>query len=90
MSSADVSAPEESAAFDPVLLMRFAHELRRLAGEVERGLKKNVPIASLSAVTAMKPLLGHMQDSLIAGVMDTSEPPASEDNPMSVTYVGYL
>ena len=90
MSSDEVSLPDEGATFDPVLLMRFAHELRRLAVEVERGLKKNIPIASLSAVTAMKPILGHMQDSLIAGVLDTSESSAQHDAPVPVAYVGYL
>lgn len=71
-------------------VLAFARELRRLAAQVERDLRRNEPVAALSGLAAIKPLTGVLTDSTLSGVMshesvEDNEPTHSPDNPL-----GYL
>ena len=77
----------------PTTMLTFARELRRLAGQVERGLLRKDHVVALSALTAMKPLTGALTSATLSEAMASGEgesdestsEPTSLNNPL-----GYL
>ena len=70
-------------------ILAFARELRLLAAQVERDLRRHEPVSALSALTAIKPLTGALTDAAFAEAMGGTTP-TTEPTPGSVNHNGYL
>lgn len=74
-------------------VLAFARELRRLATQVERDLRRNEPVSALSALTAIKPLTGALSDAALSEVMGADAENSTEDEREAtdtINHNGYL
>ena len=91
--TAETAQSEQSAQLPERTVLAFARELRRLAAQVERDLRRNSPVSALSALTAIKPLTGALSDAALSEVMSSSDNSGSDtaaDQPQLVNHNGYL
>lgn len=89
------NASQQPTPLPEATVLAFARELRRLATQVERDLRRNEPVAALSALTAIKPLTGALSDAALSGVMSDgcdgdSIAERSEVSREQVNHNGYL
>jgi hypothetical protein len=89
----ETAPSEQSAQLPERTVLAFARELRRLAAQVERDLRRHEPVSALSALTAIKPLTGALSDAALSEVMST-QVETSEDDVREVmntiNHIGYL
>ena len=89
----ETAPSEQSTQLPERTVLAFARELRRLATQVERDLRRNEPVSALSALTAIKPLTGALSDAALSEVM-SAEVEAGVDDSHEVTntinHNGYL
>jgi hypothetical protein len=95
MNDATDDASQQPAPLPEATLLAFARELRRLATQVERDLRRNEPVAALSALTAIKPLTGALSDAALSEAMSNGcQGDSLEECPEvpreSVNHNGYL
>jgi hypothetical protein len=85
---------DQSTTLPESTVLAFARELRRLAAQVERDLRRHEPVSALSALTAIKPLTGALSDAALSEAMNSgnensgAEVPAVDVN--SINHNGYL
>ena len=85
---------DQSTTLPESTVLAFARELRRLAAQVERDLRRHEPVSALSALTAIKPLTGALSDAALSEAMNSgnessdTEVPAVDVN--SINHNGYL
>lgn len=70
------------------VLLELADELRRLAGELTRGLRQHRVLPCLSSLTAMFPAQRMLTDALTARVVGAGRAAAPDNS--CATDVGYL
>ena len=84
---------EQSAQLPERTVLAFARELRRLAAQVERDLRRNAPVSALSALTAIKPLTGALSDAALSEVMSAEQETSVEGSYQptdTINHNGYL
>jgi hypothetical protein len=89
----EASSSEQSSQLPEHTVLAFARELRRLAAQVERDLRRNAPVSALSALTAIKPLTGALSDAALSEVMCAETETTAIDSSDAVTTInhnGYL
>ena len=69
----------ETTPLDDVTLVEFAAELRRLANEVVRDVRRGTPLPGLSHLVAMRPLQDMLARTLSNRVLGESPEPATTD-----------
>ena len=65
----ETAPSEQSSQLPEHTVLAFARELRRLATQVERDLRRNAPVSALSALAAIRPLTGALSDAALSEVM---------------------
>jgi hypothetical protein len=85
---------EQSTTLPESTVLAFARELRRLAAQVERDLRRNEPVSALSALTAIKPLTGALSDAALSEAInngnENSDTGVSAAEFNSINHNGYL
>ena len=84
-----IDTPTPNPALPQGTLLAFARELRLLAAQVERDLRRHSPVSALSVLTAMKPLTGALADAAFAEALGGEASESNEDTP-TVNHNGYL
>lgn len=91
MSDTDTTS---NSSLPAAVALAFARELRRLAAQVERDLRRHEPVAALSALAAIKPLTGALTDAALSEAMGADSDPASRDPKNTpdekISHNGYL
>ena len=72
--------------------LAFARELRRLAAQVERDLRRHEPVSVLSALAAIKPLTGALTDAALSEAMGVESDSADTATATTekISHNGYL
>lgn len=88
----ETAPSEQSAQLPEHTVLAFARELRRLAAQVERDLRRHEPVSALSALTAIRPLTGVLSDAAFAEATAAEEASTSFDQNTSsaCNHIGYL
>jgi hypothetical protein len=85
---------DQSTTLPESTVLAFARELRRLAAQVERDLRRHEPVSALSALTAIKPLTGALSDAALSEAMNSgnenSGAEVSAVDVNSINHNGYL
>ena len=90
--TAETAPSEQSSQLPERTVLAFARELRRLAAQVERDLRRHEPVSALSALTAIRPVTGVLSDAAFAEATAAEEPPASlkQNTSSECNHIGYL
>jgi len=85
---------DQSTTLPESTVLAFARELRRLAAQVERDLRRHEPVSALSALTAIKPLTGALSDAALSEAMNSRNENSGAEVPAvdvdSINHNGYL